>query len=676
MSVAAAQVALDQGRFDDALAALGLQPPDDDAPTWFELRARAAYGAGEFEQAVAAWEQLHGLHRARGKPVAAARAAAMTAMFLLIDSGLMSTVRGWARRAERLLDPADPTPVHALLAAVRAYERFMSGDMSAAAAHAAAAIELGERFDVVPAVVIGRTATGRIAVLRGDVEGGLDQLDEVAALLMSDQVDALTTGMMYCELVCAAQGLARADRAREWTDAMERWCPDRAFGGLRGRCRVHRAELLRLSGPGEAAEREALQACAELRPWMRREFGWPLVELGATRLRRGDLAGAEEAFMAGDDHGWPPHPGLALLRLEQGDVACAVELIATAIAHPVDAPSKEMPPFGDLRLAPLLDAQAEIAAAAGDQRTVRAAAERLAEIAHRYASPALVAAADLAAARAGLLDGDAAGAVALARSAVSELVGLGATFDAARAREVLADAYARSGDAHAARLELAAAHRAYMIYGAERRAGRAADRLAGGPATAARVPASASGRTGTLRIDGPTWLVEFADVAVRVKDLKGLRYLHRLIAEPGREFHVLDLVAVEHGTLRVQREEGGLPVLDRAALDAYRRRLADVDDDIEEATQRNDLGRVAKAQADREYLVTELRRATGLGGRMRTTGGSSERARTSVARSLRYALAELAAHHPDVAQHLRTSLRTGTYCSYQPDPFARVDWML
>lgn len=676
MSVAEARAALDEGGFLAALAALGPQPPDEDAPTWFELRAQAAYGAGEFEQAVGAWEQLHSLHRARGEPVAAARAAAMTAMFLLIDSGLMSTVRGWVRRAERLLDLPDSTPVHALLAAVRAYERFMSGDMTAAAEHAAAAIELGERFDVVPAVVIGRTATARIAVLEGDVEGGLGQLDEVAALLMSNEVDALTTGMMYCELVCAAQGLGRVDRAREWTDAMERWCPDRAFGGLRGRCRVHRAELLRLSGPGAAAEREALQACAELRPWMRREFGWPLVELGATRLRRGDLAGAEEAFTAGDDHGWPPHPGLALLRLEQGDVACAAELIATAIAHPVDAPSKEMPPFGDLRLAPLLDAQAEIAAAAGDEPTLRAAAAGLAEIARRYASPALAATADLAAARASLLDGDATGAVARARSAVSELVGLGATFDAARAREVLAEAYARSGDAHAARLELAAAHRAYVTYGAEGRAERSADRLAGGPATIARVPTSATARTGTLRIDGPSWLVEFADVSVRVKDLKGLRYLHRLIAEPGREFHVLDLVAVEHGTLRVQREDAGLPVLDRAALDAYRRRLADVDDDIEEATQRNDLGRVAKAQADREYLVTELTRATGLGGRMRRTGGSSERARTSVARSLRYALAELAAHHPDVAQHLRTSLRTGTYCSYQPDPFARVDWRL
>jgi hypothetical protein len=684
VSVVDAQAALADGRFGAALDALGAAPAGDDDPAqWYELRAQAAYGAGAFDDAIGAWEQLHSHHRARHEQVPAARAAAMTAMFLLIDSGLMSAVRGWLRRAERMLYGGPTTPVHALVAAVRTYERFMCGDMAGAAEQAATAIELGERFDVVPAVVIGRTATGRIAVLHGDVEGGLDQLDEVAALLMSGDVDALTTGMMYCELICAAQGLARPDRAREWTDAMERWCPERAFGGLRGRCRVHRAELLRISGPGEAAEREALQACAELRPWMRREFGWPLVELGSARLWRGDLAGAEEAFVAANDHGWPPHPGLALVRLEQGDVACAAELIAMAIAHPVDAPSKEMPPFGDLRLAPLLDAQAEIAAAAGDRPTVAATAERLGQIAARYASPALLGAADLAAARAALLDGDATTAVARARRAVAEFVGLDAVFDVGRAREVLAAAHAAAGEAHAARLELDAARRAYTAYGAEHRVARVTGAPAGGSAPAA--PPSPAARRGTLRADGQMWLVQLDDVAVHVKDLKGLRYLRRLIAEPGREFHVLDLVAVERGTLRAgtpttdgslgtRREEEGLPVLDRVAIDAYRRRLAEVDEDIDDATERNDLGRLAKAQADREYVIGELTSATGLGGRLRTTGGSAERARTSVARSLRYALAELAACHPDVAEHLRTSVRTGTYCSYQPDPFARVDW--
>src|SRR5690606_23199018 len=173
------------------------------------------------------------------------------------------------------------------------------------------------------------------------------------------------------ELVCAAQGLALYDMAREWTEVMDHWRPGAAVGGISGRCRVHRAELLCVSGPCDEAEAEALGACDELRPWMRREFGWPLHELGLIRLRRGDLAGAEEALLEAHRHAWSPQPGLALLRLEQGDVATASAMIADAIEHPFDIPSKERPPFGDLRLAPLLDAQAEIAATAGDAATTR-----------------------------------------------------------------------------------------------------------------------------------------------------------------------------------------------------------------------------------------------------------------------------------------------------------------
>eukprot|EP01032_Pedospumella_encystans_P005438 gene5438-6459_t len=77
---------------------------------------------------------------------------------------------------------------------------------------------------------------------------------------MSGDVDPLTTGMMYCELICAAQNLSHHERAREWTDVMEHWRHGVAFGAIHGRCRVHRAELLRVSGPVSAAETEALAA--------------------------------------------------------------------------------------------------------------------------------------------------------------------------------------------------------------------------------------------------------------------------------------------------------------------------------------------------------------------------------------------------------------------------------
>jgi tetratricopeptide (TPR) repeat protein len=683
--LAEAHAAVDRGEWQLALEVLTDDGPVAGSVEGLELRAQAAYGNGDFEASVSAWEDLYSLLVAEGDQIGAARAAAMIALYLMMDTGLMAPVRGWLRRAERLLEGHGEASAHAVIAMVRTYERFMCGDMDAARLQSALAIELGGRLGVAPAVVVGRVAAARIRIFDGHVDEGLERLDEIGVLLMSGEVDPLTTGMMYCELICAAQGLARHDRASEWTEVMEHWRHGAAVGGINGRCRVHRAELLRISGPCDVAEAEALRACEELRPWMRREFGWPLVELGNIRLRRGDLAGAEEAFVAADEHAWSPHPGLALLRLAQGDVDSAAALIADAIAHPFATPSKERPPFGDLRLAPLLDAQAEIAAAAGDVATARLAADALALIANSYHSRAIDAVAALAGARAALIDGDLEQAIDRCATAIDTWADIGAPFETAAARMVLGDAHHRSGNLNAARTEWRAARAAFTAFGAKRWAQRAAHLAVEAPPSTTTTP-TRHAATATFRCDGDTRTVCFADRTTRTHDLKGFRYLERLLAEPAREFHVLDLVAVERGSLPTgpitdKRADlaadgtgAGLPVLDDQARDAYRRRLAEVDEDIEEATRMNDVGRLELAQRDRVYLIAELKRAIGLGGRHRSVGGTAERARTSVTRSLRYGLGRLAEHHPSLAAHLEHSVHTGTYCSYQPDPLAAIVW--
>ena len=376
-SVAAARAALDRGEFETALAVLAEVP---ESPEALELRAGAAYGAGELEASIAAWERLYDVHVASGEPQAAARAAALVALFVLCETGLMAPVRAWSARAQRLVEGAEPGPVHALLAIVRTYERLLSGDPDAAMAPAREAVELGTLHGVDPARGLGRVAVARLTIHAGDVDAGIAMLDELAVDLGAGQFDPLTTGNVYCELICAALWLGRHDRAREWTEVMDRWRHGPAYGATHGRCRVHRAELLRISGPGTDAEEEALAACEELRPWMRREYGWPLVELGNIRLRRGDLVGAEEAYLEAHDHAWSAQPGLALVRLAQGDLAAAAAMVRSEIDHPTQLPWKERPPFGDLRLVPLLAARSEIADAGGDRESAGAAAEALTAI--------------------------------------------------------------------------------------------------------------------------------------------------------------------------------------------------------------------------------------------------------------------------------------------------------
>ena len=162
-----------------------------------------------------------------------------------------------------------------------------------------------------------------------------------------------------------------------------------------------RAEILRLRGDCEAAEHEASAACDELRPYLRRELGWPLSELGRIRLQRGDVAGAETAFLEAHDCGWDAQPGLALVHLAKNEIDLAARSIQYALEHPSSVPSKEQPPNTQLRLAPLLVAQVDIAIAARDIPAATTATDELERIATTFESKALAAAASLRARQGG-----------------------------------------------------------------------------------------------------------------------------------------------------------------------------------------------------------------------------------------------------------------------------------
>ena len=207
---------------------------------------------------------------------------------------------------------------------------------------------------------------------------------------MSGQVDPLTTGMMYCELICAAQWLALHDRARDWTEVMDRWgrggarsersrdavgCTGRSCSGSRDRAR-------RPSKRRSVRARSCVRGCAASsagRSWSSAASGCARVTWPAPR----------RSFAEAHEHAWSPQPGLALLRLAQGDVAAAAALIADAIEHPLDIPSKEQPPFADLRLAPCWTHRQRSRCVPGTPRRPPGRRRALAEIAAATPSPGL-----------------------------------------------------------------------------------------------------------------------------------------------------------------------------------------------------------------------------------------------------------------------------------------------
>jgi hypothetical protein len=172
------------------------------------------------------------------------------------------------------------------------------------------------------------------------------------------------------------------------------------------------------------------------------------------------------------------------------------------------------------------------------------------------------------------------------------------------------------------------------------------------------------------------WSVGPAGRARLLPDMKGLHYLRGLLRRPGVEITALEMSAMVagHGTAVVEPDAGER--LDRQALTAYRNRLREIDQELDEAQSWNDPVRAERVEAEREALLRELAGATGLGGRARSVGGTAERARVAVRKAIAAALDRIDAEDPATARLLRRTTHTGSVCRYEQDPDTPVDWLL
>jgi class 3 adenylate cyclase len=441
----------------------------DELPTL----AQAAYLAGHPETSRQAWERVHAHALRHGEPENAAKAA-LELGFLLVDAGLVAQVRGWIQRADRLLKSRPDSALHGKAAMLRSFISLITGDIDQALEFARIAIEISSRFEHGETVILARSAEARALIFQGHIEEGLALLDECAVAAASGELDPILSAIVYCNVVCAWQGLAEYDRAEEWTQAMTKLVDRQTVGSGQGFCRVHRAEILRLRGACKEAEGEAERAVEEMRTYSAGDLGWPLNELGLIRTRLGDLPGAEAAFLEAHEEGWEPQPGLALLRLEQGRIDEAISSIRDALEDPMDAPSWELPPNTRLRRAPLLAAQVEIAAASGDPTLAGAGADEIEEIAAAFGTKALRATAATSRGAARLANDDRAGSRAAFQEGVRLWGKLNAPYETARTRMKLAAAYRAEGNEERAKLEVRAARSAFERLGAKLDARRAA----------------------------------------------------------------------------------------------------------------------------------------------------------------------------------------------------------
>ena len=421
-----------------------------------EELAHAAWWSGHAQACISARERAYPLHLEAGRP----RRAALVALALAkgqFELRASAVGMAWLSRAERLLRDEPLGVEHGHLARLQSVIALEADfDYDRARELATKTLEIGGLFGDPDLMALGLQDQGRALVARGRVDEGMKLLDEAAVAALSGELQAMTTGIIYCNLIGTCEGMADYKRAREWTDAARRWCDRQSIAAFPGMCRVHRAEVIRLQGSWEEAELEARGAFEELRGFIAEYAAEAMYVIGETRLARGDLVEARDAFRQAHELGREPNPGLALLRLAEGDVPAA----AAAIKRGLASAGQPLP------RSRLLPAQVTIALAAGDRATSAAAAAELESIASTFGTAALKARALSARAAVTLAEGDAESAVRDFCEALTFWREVAAPYEEAKTRVGLAAAYHAGADPEGALLELRAAHATFARLGA------------------------------------------------------------------------------------------------------------------------------------------------------------------------------------------------------------------
>jgi DNA-binding CsgD family transcriptional regulator/predicted negative regulator of RcsB-dependent stress response len=410
------------------------------------------------EDHLAALERAHQGYVAAGTPLKAASCAFWIGMRLFMG-GEIGRGGGWLARAHRLVEQdGGDCPERGYLMMPELYRLQASGDMDGALARAAAAAEVGRRFGDADLVALATHAHGLFLIDLGHVAEGLAMLDEAMLTVTSGELSPMPTGIVYCGAIGGCRVAFEPRRAQEWTNALHDWCerqPDML--AFTGDCFVHRGELMELHGAWADALSELDRAAARAtRAGNTRVVAQAAYRRGEILRHQGELEAAERAYREAARGGCEPQPGLALLRLAQGDAAAACATIRRVLDETSDPP----------RRAELLASCVEIMLGAADLEAARGACIDLETIANQRTSDQLAAIVAHTRGAVELADGDARAALPHLRRALTAWSDLAAPYEEARVRLLVADACRALGDEDSAALDTEAAREALAALGA------------------------------------------------------------------------------------------------------------------------------------------------------------------------------------------------------------------
>jgi DNA-binding CsgD family transcriptional regulator len=439
----------------DSLSAAG---PEQLNAGDLELLASSAYMLGRDRDYLDAWERAYHSHLSAADPARAARCTWWIGDYLRFrGDGARAT--GWFARGRRLLDQVEEDCVaRGYLLLPTLHNHVSAGEHEAASAVAAAAGDIGERFDDRDLIALAMMEQGHALVRQGRVAEGLRLVDETMVAVTTEDLSPVIAGIVYCNTIAFCRSVFELGRAREWTEAHTAWCERQSdMVAYMGLCLVHRAEIMTLAGDWSAAMLEVRRAEGYTQGVLNeRVAGHAAYMRGEVHLLQGELRSAEEAYREASRHGLEPQPGLALLRLAQGDGEAAGAALRRALSEVTEP----------LARAALLPAYVETMLAVGDLQQARDACRDLEEVAARQGSRALAAMSDYARGAVALASGDPSAALVALRRACQAWQELAAPCETARTRTLVGQACAALADLDTAAMELEAARDTFAKLGA------------------------------------------------------------------------------------------------------------------------------------------------------------------------------------------------------------------
>jgi class 3 adenylate cyclase len=442
-----------QAAFDDFSAADAATPL---AGADLESVAEAAFFTANIDARERALERAVKTYAAAGDKTRAG-AVALGLSLDLAFQGRTSIASAWTQRATRLLEGEGKSYAHGYLALARSHAAQTAGRFEEALEQAEEAVRIGTTGGDADLQAIALVSLGGLKIGSGATADGLALIEEATVSAVNDELTPYLTGVTYCAMISACRDLNDVQRASEWTEATERWCERSSVSGFPGICRVHRAEIVALNGDWPRATSELERATEELAHYRAvPPLADGLYAIAEIRLRMGQLEAAEELLRQANEKGHSPQPALALIRLARGDARVASTSIDTAVAETSDVWAR----------ARMLPAQVEIALAAGRLPIARKAAEELAGILATHDAPAARAKAADAAGRVKLAEGEPSEAIRELRAAIASWREVGAPYEIARDRLLMATALQATKDDDAADLELTTARAEFERLGA------------------------------------------------------------------------------------------------------------------------------------------------------------------------------------------------------------------